>query len=625
MTSASETRTSCIHTSRTDCNTPHTEFQSTFDGPSRLKKQRTEPIDEEELECAACPGPGQPNPTPGHGAAADRDVWICCSLCNAWFHCICVHLENPADFSKWYCQPCIQQSEAKHEAGSAQTLVNVLRPPRRKSKRVKDEVDYAAIQEGMPADPVGRWKKFLTTYEFLPDRFRRMKGDAWTLDWLLNDPSALSEPVLVPSTPGPRDSAQVASDTNQALRPSTTSIPGMAVPPPEMTIFDVANIVGPDTLVEVIDVASQSSVKTSWTIQEWAEYFATPQVKKQKILNVISLEVTGTPFQPFVEAPKLVRDLDWVSRDWPEARRSNESPDHSWPKVQRYVLMGVEGAYSDWHIDFAGSSVYYHVIWGQKTFLFAPPTTKNLSAYRKWCSSTRQDFDWLGHHLHDLTRVDICPGETMLIPSGWLHSVYTPKNTLVVGGNFLTDWNVATQWKLVEIEEATKVPKKFRFPHLKRLTWYVAHAWHDRLAAFDIDQPSATDEEGGAAQGSNISDEADNASKHDREVMSSLPPAKVLDGIRLVCQGLEEDVELMQDPFVQEHGDEKLLRLQKLAREAMPVQHVGKLDRAVVMLSNLRRRLERAQQLSLIAEQGRHQQRQHVEGRNGVKRSRPGR
>ncbi len=73
----------------------------------------------------------------------------------------------------------------------------------------------------------------------------------------------------------------------------------------------------------------------------------------------------------------------------------------------------------------------------------------------------------------------------MLIPSGWLHCVYTPKNTLVVGGNFLTDWNVATQWKLVEIEEATKVPKKFRFPHLKRLSWFVAKGWNDRLEPMD--------------------------------------------------------------------------------------------------------------------------------------------
>ncbi len=61
--------------------------------------------------------------------------------------------------------------------------------------------------------------------------------------------------------------------------------------------------------------------------------------------------------QAYVEAPQLVRDLDWVTRDWPQERRDTTCADNSWPKVQRYVLMGVEGAYSDWHIDFAGSSV----------------------------------------------------------------------------------------------------------------------------------------------------------------------------------------------------------------------------------------------------------------------------
>ncbi len=257
---------------------------------------------------------------------------------------------------------------------------------------------------------MGRWKNFLNTYDFEPDNFRRMEGHEWTIDWLLNDETALRHPVLVPApenlhqasngtdllaaTAAKTESGTQLNGSKKTLPknkkksaprflPRPTTIPGMLVPPAEMTIFDVADIVGHDTPVEVIDVASQSSSKASWTISEWAEYFATPKEKKKKTLNVISLEVTGTPMQAFVEAPQLVRDLDWVTRDWPSERRDETCADNSWPKVQRYVLMGVEGAYSDWHIDFAGSSVYYHVIWGQKTFLFAPPTPRNLAATRR--------------------------------------------------------------------------------------------------------------------------------------------------------------------------------------------------------------------------------------------------
>lgn len=584
------------------------------------KKQRAEPIDESELDCAACPAPGQPAPTPGKGAASDRETWICCTQCNTWFHCICIGLENPDDFSKWYCQPCITRSQQAFESGTSSSrppLVNVARPPRRKSERAKLEVDYAAIQEGIPADPLGRWENFLNTYDFEPDRFRRMEGHEWTIDWLLHDETALREPVLVPAPQHANGAATTHGDTlkeeetdatpkghsqKQAkskikskskkpprLTPRSTSIPGMIVPPPEMTIFDVADVIGHDTPVEVIDVASQSSSKVSWTISEWAEYFDTPKEKKKKTLNVISLEVTGTPMQSFVEAPQLVRDLDWVTRDWPQERRDSTCPDNSWPKVQRYVLMGVEGAYSDWHIDFAGSSVYYHVIWGHKTFLFAPPTARNLAAYKAWCSSTRQDFDWLGDHLHSLTRVDIRPGETMLIPSGWLHCVYTPKNTLVVGGNFLTDWNVATQWKLVEIEEATKVPKKFRFPHLKRLSWFVAKGWNERLEPVDALDSYSKEEEG---------DNAEQVVVDHGEIINVVPPAKVLKNIELIHQTLCDDLELIQDPFIADNGDESTVKQQKAAREAIPTHYVGNLPKAEAMLASLRGRLDKAMSLS---------------------------
>lgn len=444
-----------------------------------------------------------------------------------------------------------------------------------------------------------------------------MHGHEWTIDWLLHDETALKQPVLVPApdnhpshtangtvkteadtTSPPRStkpSKTSKKQTKPRLAPRSTTIPGMVVPPPDMTIFDVADIIGHDTPVEVIDVASQSSSKASWTIAEWAEYFDTPKEKKKKTLNVISLEVTGTPMQAYVEAPQLVRDLDWVTRDWPQERRDPTCADNSWPKVQRYVLMGVEGAYSDWHIDFAGSSVYYHVIWGQKTFLFAPPTPRNLAAYKAWCSSTRQDIDRLGDHLHSLTRVDIRPGETMLIPSGWLHCVYTPKNTLVVGGNFLTDWNVATQWKLVEIEEATKVPKKFRFPHLKRLSWFVARGWHERLEPLDAAKHvEAKEEEQGEAGEEEEEAAEEQVELHVADLLDVVPPIKVLNNIELVHQSLSDDLELIQDPFIADNGDERTVKQQKAAKEAIPTQYVGNLQKAEAMLATLRQRIDKA-------------------------------
>ena len=63
----------------------------------------------------------------------------------------------------------------------------------------------------------------------------------------------------------------------------------------------------------------------------------------------------------------------------------------------------------------------------------------------------------------------------MIIPSGWIHCVYTPTDSLVIGGNFLHSFNIATQLRVYQIELNTKVPKKFRYPYFVSLLWYVAH------------------------------------------------------------------------------------------------------------------------------------------------------
>lgn len=59
-------------------------------------------------------------------------------------------------------------------------------------------------------------------------------------------------------------------------------------------------------------------------------------------------------------------------------------------QVQLYMLMSVEGCYTDFHLDFGGSSVWYHMVSGRKVFLLAPPTPANLAAFVDWASSKKQ-------------------------------------------------------------------------------------------------------------------------------------------------------------------------------------------------------------------------------------------
>ncbi|XP_016402528.1 lysine-specific demethylase 2A-like, partial [Sinocyclocheilus rhinocerous] len=70
-------------------------------------------------------------------------------------------------------------------------------------------------------------------------------------------------------------------------------------------------------------------------------------------------------------------------------------------------------------------------------------------------------------------RIELKQGYTFMIPSGWIHAVYTPMDTLVFGGNFLHSFNIPMQLNIYNIEDRTRVPAKFRYPFYFEMCWYV--------------------------------------------------------------------------------------------------------------------------------------------------------
>lgn len=81
--------------------------------------------------------------------------------------------------------------------------------------------------------------------------------------------------------------------------------------------------------------------------------------------------------------------------------------------------------------------------------------------------------------------MELKPGNTAIIPSGWIHCVYTPSDSLVIGGNFLHSYNIALQLRVYQIELNTKVPKKFRFPYFVAMLWYVGLYYFKQLEKED--------------------------------------------------------------------------------------------------------------------------------------------
>lgn len=68
---------------------------------------------------------------------------------------------------------------------------------------------------------------------------------------------------------------------------------GMSVPE-GLSPEHIASAVGPQERVPVLDVASQTS-GPRLTLAEWAHYFR--RTPKERLLNVVSLSLAGTPLQ----------------------------------------------------------------------------------------------------------------------------------------------------------------------------------------------------------------------------------------------------------------------------------------------------------------------------------------
>ncbi|KAL7746752.1 JmjC domain-containing histone demethylation protein 1 [Sorochytrium milnesiophthora] len=414
--------------------------------------------------------------------------YIACDGCDSWFHGECVGVDKTLarSLDKYYCPDCqavhgppkkkprksrttrslttptdhataVSATAATHEEnGTARkrraTHGGTVEPARR-SARERSSIDYKALESG-ERNPnelrKDKWLRWINQRE-RSGRFvsavdagvaLTLRGQELTVDWVRRN--GWSRPIIVLSKEG--------LDMDM---------------PASLTAAEVAEQVGPLREVEAIYVPTQT--ETTFTLQEWAEYYASPV--RDNVYNVISLEVSHTQLGARIRRPRVVRELDWVDTIWPPHRKSVSD---YWPKVQLYCLMSVKHSYTDFHIDFGGSSVFYHVIHGSKTFYFIPPTDDNLKTYQTWMLSADQPNMFLGDLVDTCYQVHLKAGHTMMIPSGWIHAVYTPTDSMVIGGNFLTSYTIPMQLRIFDIETKTLVPTRFRYSQFELICWMAA-------------------------------------------------------------------------------------------------------------------------------------------------------
>ena len=99
--------------------------------------------------------------------------------------------------------------------------------------------------------------------------------------------------------------------------------------------------------------------------------------------------------------------------------------------------MGVKDSYTDFHVDFGGTSVWYHVVRGEKVFDLIPPTEENLIRYEEWVMSSNQSEMFFGDLVPQCYICTVRQGNTLFIPTGqyWTY-MYMYMYMYIVGVHF---------------------------------------------------------------------------------------------------------------------------------------------------------------------------------------------
>jgi Jumonji helical domain/AT hook motif len=267
-------------------------------------------------------------------------------------------------------------------------------------------------------------------------------------------------------------------------------IPGLTSKTSKMAhnFRQIASIVGLSTAVNVIDVMEQKEVQ-GWTVGDLVEYFdegeSIQKLTTRGVLNQVSFEFSRTALEKMVNSPEIVREIDWICNAWPQQFQiSNSTGVKFYPIIQYYCVTSSIGAYMDFHIDLGGTSFWYHLVSGSKNFVLIEPTKQNLEVYESWAGDENKEKIFLPDLIPQkstIIHLILKEKETMIVPSGWIHAVYTGMDSLVFGGNFLHGFATEMQILINEMEIRSNVKDKFRCPYFDITHIFAANMYLKRL------------------------------------------------------------------------------------------------------------------------------------------------
>jgi len=193
----------------------------------------------------------------------------------------------------------------------------------RKSKRPRAQIDYEALNDGstVPIKTMDKHHHYVGrildgTFSFAKEKFTRFDPEFVTMEAFATSRGWV-EPIVIPGASNPRptpgedqkaDSERKSVDEKVAVTESNKFYNepdrlGMRIPY-DLTVEDVANLIGQDHGINVIDVRTQNQDGMKWPLGKWAEYYNSAE--KDSIRNVISLEISETKLGALVKRPDIV-------------------------------------------------------------------------------------------------------------------------------------------------------------------------------------------------------------------------------------------------------------------------------------------------------------------------------
>ncbi|KAA0707650.1 Lysine-specific demethylase phf2 [Triplophysa tibetana] len=359
-----------------------------------------------------------------------------CDACKDWFHGSCVEVDEDEapDIDIYHCPNC----EKTHGKSTLKKKKSMYKHDTGQSGDVKP------VQNG---SQVFIKELRSRTFPSSEDVVVKLSGSQLTLDYL--EENGFNEPILIQKKDGL----------------------GMSMPAPTFYISDVENYVGPDVLVDVVDVTKQTN--SQMKLKEFVDYYYS--TNRKKVLNVINLEFSDSRMGNIVESPQIIRRLSWVENYWPDDALLGK------PKVSKYCLICVKDSYTDFHIECGGASVWYHVLKGEKIFFLIKPTSANLSLYERWRSSSNNTEMFFADQVDKCYKCTLKQGQTLFIPSGWINAVLTPVDCLAFSGHFVHSLSVEMQMRAYEVEKRLKVASLTPFPNFETACWYVGKYYLERF------------------------------------------------------------------------------------------------------------------------------------------------